>query len=74
MLAVPIYDARKVTDVLFPELVLSLDRLPHIYREIPHDSCAVVGYTANTWGRDETVNISFNIKWVVVLGVPGHSR
>jgi hypothetical protein len=69
MTPVPIYDARKV-DSDFYELVLDVEKLRRINSEIPFGSCAVVAYTANTWGR-EPINISFNIKWAMLLGVPG---
>jgi hypothetical protein len=65
---VPIYDARKC-DKSFYELVPDVDQLPHINHELPAGSSAVVAYTANTWGSPITV--SFNIKWVMLLGVPG---
>jgi hypothetical protein len=65
---VPIYDAQKC-DKSFYELVPDIDRLPHINCELPAGSSAVVAYMANTWGSPITV--SFNIKWVMLLGVPG---
>jgi hypothetical protein len=57
----------------FYELVLDVDKLPRVNREIPAGSCVVVAYTLNTWGRDLPINISFNIKWAMILGVPGRS-
>ncbi|KIM78970.1 hypothetical protein PILCRDRAFT_10889 [Piloderma croceum F 1598] len=56
-------------DVGFYDLVLEIDQLPWIKRELPVDSCAVVAYTVNTWGTP--INVSFNVKWVMLLGVPG---
>jgi hypothetical protein len=68
--AVPIYDARKLKfEKSFYELVLEVDQLPRISRELPVDSCAVVAYTVNTWGTP--INVSFNIKWAMLLGIPG---
>jgi hypothetical protein len=68
---VPIYDARKY-DKSFYELVPEIDQLSRINRELPPGSCAVVAYTVNTWGAPiPFVNISFNVKWVALLGVPG---
>jgi hypothetical protein len=64
---VPIYDARKINKSFY-ELVLQVDQLSRIERELPSGSCAVVAYTANTWGAP--INISFNVKWVMLLGVP----
>jgi hypothetical protein len=69
MNSVPIYDARKV-DSEFYQLVLDVDKLKRINSEIPSGSCAVVAYTVNTWSRDP-INVSFNIKWAMLLGVPG---
>ncbi|KIM72506.1 hypothetical protein PILCRDRAFT_16086 [Piloderma croceum F 1598] len=67
---VPIYDARKLKlEKSFYELVLEVDQLPRISRELPVDSCAVVAYTVNTWGTP--INVSFNIKWAMLLGIPG---
>lgn len=70
MCTVPIYDARKV-DVNFYELLLNLDQLGRVNREVPTGSCVVVAYTLNTWGKTLPVNVSFNVKWVMVLGIPG---
>ena len=39
--------------------------------DLPPGSVAVVGYTANTWGKP--VNISLNVKWVMLLGLPEKS-
>jgi hypothetical protein len=67
--AVPIYDARKQTGNFYA-LLADLDRLKRFPVEIPPRSCAVVAYTVNTWGRENPVNVSFNIRWAMVLGVP----
>jgi len=68
--AVPIYDARKLkVEKSFYDLVLEIDQLPRINRELPVDSCAVVAYTVNTWGTP--INVLFNIKWAMLLGIPG---
>jgi hypothetical protein len=68
--AVPVYDARK-DDSGFYELVLNVDRLDRINCELPAGSCAIVAYTLNTWeGRIPPINVSFNIKWAMLLGVP----
>jgi hypothetical protein len=73
IVTVPIYDARKITNVDFYELVLDVDKLPRVNREIPAGSCVVVADTLNMWGRDSPINISFNIKWAMLLGVPSRS-
>jgi hypothetical protein len=38
-------------------------------KELPDGSVVVVAYTVNTWGGPP-VNVSFNIKWVMLLGLP----
>jgi hypothetical protein len=68
-LKVPIYDARKC-DTGFYETVLDLEKLNRVGCEVPPGSCAVVAYTVNTWGKTAVLNVSFNIKWVMILGVP----
>ena len=70
VLVVPIYDARKA-NTNFYDLVSNVEQLKCINREIPTGSCVVVTYTVNTWGKTGLVNVSFNVKWVMVLGVPG---
>jgi len=67
---VPIYDARKHAGNFY-ELLTDLDRLKRFPAEVPSRSCAVVAYTVNTWGRENPVNVSFNIQWVMLLGIPG---
>jgi hypothetical protein len=66
---VPVYDARKV-DSNFYDLALGPSQLERVNREVPSGSCAVVAYTLNTWGKTHPINVSFNVKWVMVLGVP----
>jgi len=66
---VPVYDARKA-NANFYNLVSNVEQLKRINREIPVGSCVVVAYTVNTWGKTLPVNVSFNVKWVMVLGVP----
>jgi hypothetical protein len=66
----PSSDARKC-DTGFYETVLDVDRLDRIRCEVPPGSCAVMAYTANTWRKNTTLNMSFNVKWVMILGVPG---
>ena len=64
---VPIYDAR--TKDNFLKLLTDLNSMPHYIRELPTGSVAIVAYTVNTWGGP-LVNVSFNIKWVMLLGLP----
>ena len=66
---VPIYDAQKV-DTNFYDLVLDIEKLNHINHEIPAGSCAIVAYTLNTWGKATPIDVSFNVKWVMLLGLP----
>ncbi len=68
--SVPIYDARKYTGNFY-ELLTDLERLKRFPAEVPSRACAVVAYMVNTWGRESPVNVSFNIQWAMVLGVPG---
>ncbi|KAJ7822653.1 hypothetical protein B0H14DRAFT_2598436 [Mycena olivaceomarginata] len=50
------------------------DILPLYKGEIPANSCTAVGYTISNFvkasGRSEEQHLSFNIRWVVVLGEP----
>jgi hypothetical protein len=55
----------------FYDVVHNVQKLKRIYRDLPHDSWAVVAYTINTWGNNSPINASFNIKWAMLLGVPG---
>ena len=36
--------------------------------ELPPGSVVAVGYTVNMWGTP--VNVSFNVKWLMLLGLP----
>ena len=64
---VPIYDARTKNDFL--KLLTDLDSMPRYIQELTTGSVAVVAYTVNTWGGP-LVNVSFNVKWVMLLGLP----
>lgn len=66
---VPIYDARKYNKSFY-ELAPEVDQLNCINCELPPGSCAIVAYTVNTWGASIPINVSFNVKWVALLGVP----
>jgi len=65
-LSVPIYDARNETNFL--DMLSDCDRMDRYNRDLPSGSVAAVGYTVNTWGTP--VNVSFNVKWVMLLGLP----
>ena len=69
---VPIYDARKSAG--FYETVSDIEKLNCIKCEVPPGSCVVVAYTLNTWGKSGPTNVSFNVRWVMLLGVPGSSE
>jgi hypothetical protein len=70
MSLVPIYDARKV-DGDFVTILKKIDSLPIFAGEVPAGSCVVVGYTINTFMRsdDSVKSLSYNIHWVIVLGI-----
>ena len=69
--SVPVYDTHKSKDG-FHETAVNMERLKSIECEVPPGSCVVVAYTINTWGKTK-LNVSFNIKWAMLLGVPGPS-
>jgi len=68
---VPVYDARAVS-TNFSEVVVNLDELERFKRDVPVGSCVVVAYTINTWNKSAggLKNVSFNIRWAMVLGTP----
>lgn len=72
----PIYDARRVKSVDITEVLSRLDELPMMCDDVPHGTCAVVAYTVNTYAKkaDPLRCVSFNIKWLMVMGVPGDNR
>jgi hypothetical protein len=63
---VPIYDARNAEGD-FIKALKSMNSLPKLDTEIPGGSCAIVGYTINTFvkKRDVTKSLSFNIHWAM---------
>jgi hypothetical protein len=66
---VPIYDARKA-NLTFLGLLSDLSVLKPYPKELPRGSCTIIAYTVNTWGKTE-VNVSFNVRWAMVLSTPG---
>ena len=68
---VPIYDARYFHKD-FTTALNRIDRLVRFPEDIPADSCAVVGYTINTFTRpnDTMKSLSYNIQWAIILGMP----
>ena len=68
---VPIYNACYFNHD-FTTALKRLDRLVRFSEDIPTGSCAVVGYTINTFTRadDSIKSVSFNIQWAMILGMP----
>jgi hypothetical protein len=67
---VPIYNACQVKKT-FPEILPTLHTLPRYDSDLQRGSCAVVGYTVSTYQKkDSMLNVSFNIHWVMLLGLP----
>ena len=68
---VPIYDARKAGSN-FVDVLSNLKKLPHYPRDLPSASCAVVGYTVNTFNKDtdDMMHASFNVHWAMLLALP----
>ncbi|KAJ7870657.1 hypothetical protein B0H14DRAFT_2571237 [Mycena olivaceomarginata] len=71
---IPVYDARHTAFDASADID-SLDTILPLYKgEIPANSCTAVAYTISNFakgsGRNEEHHLSFNIKWVVVLGEP----
>jgi hypothetical protein len=69
VILVPIYDARE-SEEEFPSVLKSLQELPQLDEEMTPGSCAIVGYTANTFFRRNSrmKSVSFNIHFAVLLG------
>ena len=66
---VPIYDGRAPEFDPLHDLD-KLDNLPLWIDDAPKNSLAAVGYTAHTYRtKAGQVHLSFNVQWVVVLGV-----
>ncbi|KAJ7833516.1 hypothetical protein B0H14DRAFT_3710540 [Mycena olivaceomarginata] len=72
---VPVYDGRHTGF----DASVDIDNLAHILprydQEIPSNSCTAVAYTVTNYvkssvGRVDEEHLSFNIKWIVVLGEP----
>jgi hypothetical protein len=74
VLVVPVYDARHTGFDASVDIENLPDILPLYKGEIPANSCTAVGYTISNFvkasGRSEEQHLSFNIRWVVVLGEP----
>ncbi|KAJ2911672.1 hypothetical protein MD484_g8743, partial [Candolleomyces efflorescens] len=74
---VPIYDARSATDFDFHADIGQVDtrlpRWPLDAGEIPRESCVAVAYSMSLFFSNSTQawTLGCNIRWVLVLGVPG---
>jgi len=68
---VPIYDARDIQDK-FDHVLANLKDVPRYNKDIPSGSCAVVGYTANTFTKKDVdmPSVAFNIHWAILLALP----
>jgi hypothetical protein len=68
---VPIYDARYVQDK-FDHVLANLKDLPRYNKDLPSGSCAIVGYTANTFTKKDAdmPSVAFNIHWAILLALP----
>jgi hypothetical protein len=66
---VPIYNATD-TKEQFSKVLANLESLPSLRSDIAPGSCAIVGYTVNTFTRrnDDMKSLSFNVQWVLLLG------
>ncbi|TEB19405.1 hypothetical protein FA13DRAFT_1646929 [Coprinellus micaceus] len=67
---VPAYDAREFS-VDFNKDLGNLKSFPPWEGKIPVDSFVVVAYTVSVyWNDSKGWSVSFNLKWVMVLGTP----
>ncbi|KZP22489.1 hypothetical protein FIBSPDRAFT_890371 [Athelia psychrophila] len=67
---VPVLDARG-TRFNTSSSLARLDKiLPPFRQEVPDGSCAWIGYTVNRYAAQKGISVSFNLLWVVVLGIP----
>jgi hypothetical protein len=66
---VPIYNATNTREQL-SNILANLESLPSLRSDIDPGSCAIVGYTVNTFTRknDDMKSLSFNVQWVILLG------
>lgn len=71
LVSVPVYDCREV-EIDFSRDLDKLQTFPPWVEEIPPDSCLVVGYTVAVFKAtaSKQMTVSFNLQWIVVLGVP----
>ena len=69
-LPVPVYDCREI-EIEFSRDLDKLSTYPRWEDEIPCDSFLVVGYTVAVFkAASKSMTVSFNIQWIVILGVP----
>ena len=72
---VPIYDCRDVRDS-FEHILANLKDIPRYNEDLPSGSCAVLGYTINTFTKKDVdmPSVAFNIHWVILLALPGKGK
>jgi hypothetical protein len=65
-------DKKFAFNKMIPNLLIDPTLLPRFRGEVPPGSCAVVGYTVNTFKKNDDLlkSVSFNIHFVIVLGTP----
>lgn len=65
-------DKKFAFNKMIPSLLINSTLLPRFHGEVPSGSCAVVGYTANTFKKtdDSLKSVSFNVHFVIVLATP----
>ena len=52
----------------FLDMLSDCDKMGRYSGELPPGSVVAVGYTVNMWGT--LVNVSFNVKWLMLLRLP----
>lgn len=71
LLVVPVFDARVVPFDINKDIECMHEILPAFNDKLPQGSFVVVGYSASTYkGKQDKMNLSCNVQWVVVVGTP----
>lgn len=70
--AVPVLDGRNTRFDVDKDLRRLDQILPEYTSEIPAGSCVWVGFTCNKYKAGKGESASFNLMWVVLLGIPGY--
>jgi hypothetical protein len=74
LLLVPVYDGRHTPFNFRGDLKDLAKILPEFLDEVPIGSCALVAYTVNKYLAKGNWSLSFNVNWVVVLGIPSNTN